>query len=82
MAKTKAGRKKLEEEYKKLNPEIRRAKEVALARHENFALRGQDGSLDYHTEEVSKERRQKGGSKGKSSFGDGACGLLLKILGG
>ena len=72
----------MEEEYKKLDPKIRRAKEVALARHENFTLRGQDGSLDYHTEEVSKEKRKKGESKGKSSFGDKAYGLLLKILGG
>jgi hypothetical protein len=38
------------EQYKKLNPEIRRVKEVALARYPSFVIRGQDGSLDYHTD--------------------------------
>jgi hypothetical protein len=62
-AKTKAGGKRIEEEYKKLDPEVKRAKEVALARHENFVIRGQDGSLDYQTEEVKLEKTNKGGRK-------------------
>lgn len=72
-AKTKAGRKRIEEEYKKLDPEVRRAKEVALARHDNFVIKGQDGSLDYHTEEVKLEKTNNGGRKKKKS-------LMSKIL--
>ena len=51
-------RRKLEEEYAKLDDETRRAKEVALARYEDFAIRGSDGSLDYHTEVVGKPGRK------------------------
>jgi hypothetical protein len=81
--KTKAGRKKLEKEYSMLDPEIRRAKEVALAKHENFVIRGRDGSLDYHTEEASKERkRNEARNKEKRGLGDKALALVLKILGG
>lgn len=36
---------------------------MALARHENFVIRGQDGSLDYQTEEVKLEKTNKGGRK-------------------
>jgi hypothetical protein len=49
-----------------LEPEVTRAKQVGLARHENFAIRGRDGSLDYHTEEA------KGA---KNRFGDRALVL-------
>jgi len=52
----------------RLQPDVRRAKEVALARHENFVIRGRDGSLDYHTEE----------KKLKRSLGDRALGLVVK----
>lgn len=42
------GRRKLEEEYSKLDDQTRRAKEVALARCDaGFTIRGEDGSLDY-----------------------------------
>jgi hypothetical protein len=71
-SKTRAGRRKIEEEYRMLEPDVRRAKEVALARHENFAIWGRDGSLDYHTEEV------KGG---KNRLGDRALVLVAKMLG-
>jgi hypothetical protein len=67
-AKTKAGRRKIEQEYMRLQRDVRRAKEVALARHENFVIRGRDGSLDYHTEE----------KKLKKSLGDRALGLVVK----
>jgi hypothetical protein len=67
-AKTKAGRRKIEEDYMRLQPDVRRAKEVALARHENFVIRGRDGSLDYHTKE----------KKLKKSLGDRALGLVVK----
>ncbi|PMD31832.1 hypothetical protein L207DRAFT_591258 [Hyaloscypha variabilis F] len=70
-AKTKAGRRKIEEEYSILEPEIRRAKEVALARYENFAIRGRDGSLDYHVEEA----------KEKVGLRNRAKGLVGKIIG-
>ncbi|KAE9365021.1 hypothetical protein N431DRAFT_353041 [Stipitochalara longipes BDJ] len=70
-AKTKAGRRKIEEEYSILEPEIRRAKEVALARHENFAIRGRDGSLDYHIEEAKEKR----------GLGTRAKGPVVMILG-
>lgn len=56
-AKSKAGRKKIEDEYKQLDPEVRRAKEVALARYDKFVIRGQDGSLDYDTDEPVKEKK-------------------------
>jgi hypothetical protein len=51
-ARTRTGRKILEEEYSKLDHDTRRAKEVALARYDPFVIRGTDGSLDYHTEVV------------------------------
>jgi hypothetical protein len=54
-----------------LEPEIRRAKEVALARYENFAIRGRDGSLDYHVEEA----------KEKVGLRNRAKGLVGKIIG-
>jgi len=69
-ARTKAGRKKIEEEYGRLKPEIRRAKEVQLARHKNFVIRGRDGSLDYHIEEPKKK-----------GLGMRAKGLVGKMLG-
>ena len=52
----------------RLEPDVRRAKEVALARHKNFVIRGRDGSLDYHTEE----------KKLKKSLGNRALGLVVK----
>ena len=48
----------MEEEYAKLDDETRRAKEVALARYEDFAIRGSDGSLDNHNEVVGKPGRK------------------------
>ena len=53
-----AKRKKLEKEYSKLDPEIRRAKEVALARHKYFCIRGEDGSLDYHVDVKDKSEEE------------------------
>ncbi|RDL41666.1 uncharacterized protein BP5553_01645 [Venustampulla echinocandica] len=50
--KTRQGRRLLEIEYSRLDLSVRRAKEVALARYDNFVIRGTDGSLDYHTETV------------------------------
>jgi hypothetical protein len=52
-------RRKLEDEYGKLDEETKRAKEVALARYEDFAIRGGDGSLDYHTEVVERSGRER-----------------------
>jgi len=52
----------------RLELDVRRAMEVALARHENFVIRGRDGSLDYHTEE----------KKLKKGLGDRALGLVVK----
>lgn len=46
------GRRRLEEEYAKLDDETRMAKEVALARHKRFCLRCTDGTLDYHTDPI------------------------------
>jgi hypothetical protein len=45
---SRAARLRLEEEYETLDPAIRKAKEVALARYDGFAMR-KDGTLDYHT---------------------------------
>lgn len=49
-----AGRKRLEAEYKLLDEETRNAKEFALAmvtsQHDPFCIRGEDGTLDYHTD--------------------------------
>lgn len=42
------GRRALEREYRKLDPETRRAKEVHLAQYSGFKMRA-DGSLDYGT---------------------------------
>jgi hypothetical protein len=50
---SKAARRKLEEKYKLLDDDTRRAKEVALARYDGFCLRV-DGSLDYHTDDGDK----------------------------
>jgi hypothetical protein len=55
-AKTKAGRRKIEEAYRMLESDVRRAGKVALARYEKFAILGRDGSLDYHTEEAKGGR--------------------------
>lgn len=52
---SKSARRKLEEEYSLLPEEVRRAKEVALARHPGFCLRN-DGSLDYHTGDKDGDR--------------------------
>lgn len=56
---TRKARMKLEETYKLLPKEIKRAKEVALARYPGFVIRCEDGSLDYDTEVVEK----RGGKK-------------------
>ena len=47
-ARTRHGRRKLKDDYKKLDPKVRAAKEVALARYSPFCLR-KDGTLDYFT---------------------------------
>ena len=52
---SKKARRQLEEEYSLLEERVRRAKEVALARHSGFCLR-KDGSLDYHTGEKDGDR--------------------------
>jgi hypothetical protein len=70
-AKTRAGRKKIQEEYRALPRDVRKAKEVALARWENFVIRGRDGTLDYHTDEERKE------GKGKRGLGS----LMAKVFG-
>lgn len=44
---TRHGRRKLKAEYKKLNPKVRAAKEIALARYAPFCMCA-DGTLDYH----------------------------------
>lgn len=69
-------------EYRNLNPEIRRAKEVALVRHGNLVTRGKDGSLDYHTEDVQKERKRKKcvREEKKKSLVEKVRGLVLKVL--
>jgi hypothetical protein len=41
---------KLKSDYEKLEPEVRRAKEVALARYKYFCICGPDGTLDYHVD--------------------------------
>ncbi|KAF4629115.1 hypothetical protein G7Y89_g9035 [Cudoniella acicularis] len=53
--KTREGRRKLERQYMALEDEVRRAKEVNLARFDEFVIRGEDGSLDYHTEVAERE---------------------------
>lgn len=55
VAMTRHGRRKIEAEYQKLSPEIKKAKEVALARYDPFCLRA-DGTLDYHTEPNTMEK--------------------------
>jgi hypothetical protein len=47
-------RMKLKKEYEKLEPDVRRAKEVALARYKHFTICGPDGTLDYHIETLKK----------------------------
>lgn len=42
------GRRELEREYGRLDPKIRRAKEVHLAQYSGFKMR-EDGTLDYGT---------------------------------
>jgi hypothetical protein len=56
------------EQYKKLDLEIRRAKQVALARYPNFVIRGQDRSLDYHTDEKEDDGKdgEEDGEENKS----------------
>ena len=61
-----------------MDDEIRRAKELALARHQHFVIRGQDGSLDYHTEKMRKNKKD----EDKISFVVKALGMVLKCLGG
>ncbi len=58
MARSRSWRRRLEEEYSKLDQDVRRAKEIALARYEWFVIRGEDGSLDYHTEEAGGEGKK------------------------
>ena len=46
---------KLKKEYEKPEPDVRRAKEVALARYKHFTICGPDGTLDYHIETSKKK---------------------------
>jgi hypothetical protein len=55
---TVAKRQKLKDEYSKLEPKVRRAKEIALARHDYFCIRGTDGSLDYHVDVKDKRKEE------------------------
>jgi len=50
------GRMALEEEYKRLDDDVRRAKEVALAQYSQFVISGRDGSLDYHTDDKGDKK--------------------------
>jgi hypothetical protein len=54
-----AKRPKLKDEYSKLEPEVQRAKEIALVRHDYFCIRGTDGSLDYHVDVKDKRKEEK-----------------------
>jgi hypothetical protein len=60
-----AKRQKLKDEYSKLEPEVRRAKEIALARHDYFCIRGTDGSLDYHVDVKDKRKEEEENKKKK-----------------
>ena len=46
---------------RKLEPDVKRAKEVALARYSSFGIRGEDRILDNHTEELKEIGKKKGG---------------------
>lgn len=65
------GRKQLKKEYGKLHANVRKAKEVALARYDCFAIAvapgGDDWALDYHVDFAEGEGnfRGKKGGKGK-----------------
>lgn len=41
---------KLDDEYRKLPDDVRKAKEIALARHRHFVFRCESLTLDYGTE--------------------------------
>ncbi|KAE8454637.1 hypothetical protein EG329_000260 [Mollisiaceae sp. DMI_Dod_QoI] len=75
-SRTLSGRRKLEEEYQRLDDNTRRAKEVALARYPNFVIRGEDGSLDYYTDEPDKSK-----GRVKKRVSGGIVGVLKWLRG-
>jgi hypothetical protein len=73
------GRKRLKAEYKSLAPNVKKAKEVALARHESFAIvvgeGADDWTLDYHVDFPEGKGNLQGkrkGAKGKH----GVCTVM------
>jgi hypothetical protein len=64
----KGHRAKIEKEYRGLDREDRKAKEVALARYKWFVIRATDGTLDYGTDKKpKKDRPKRDKGKGKNN---------------
>jgi hypothetical protein len=57
-------REALKKKYEKLPAEVRKAKELALARYEHFAIDGKTGELDYHVNPMDGKKKGEKGSKG------------------
>jgi len=68
------GRKQLKKEYGKLHANVRKAKEIALARYDSFVIvvgAGEDWALDYHVDFAEGKGNFHSGKKGGKGENEG-----------